>query len=299
MQKIDIMKSKVITMLELPISDYVKNYYREHNFAFDDFAKAAIIWNSYLGWQERIAMLQELADDTSDEALKLQVKDCIGYELQEQACFMDNADRNYIYRVTEYDDSSGHCYFTTIEKALAYGKDNCEDYILIDKIMLDPEDGRDIVGTCKWDKNGSTILKFSSFFCSNVPENTYGKEERFENAFISCEYPFERGDIVRHILTDEIGVIETSRADWEALLQRAESDKSSYDIYDLMVSVDYVSETGKIGYDHDQMLHLEKVTECTSKAETDLMKCISDLLQGKEMLWTYHYYLERYVNSIE
>lgn len=291
-------------MINLPISDYVKKYYKEHDIVLDDFTQATIIWIFHLCWEETLSMLQEIADRTEDEALKLQIRERVEFELQKKEEFMDNHDRKYIYNVIENDDGFGFAYFTTVEQALEYGKRNCESDLRIDKYPLNPVNDQCIVKnrTCIWDKSGSTIMALNPFSYGDfeVPEETHGRKERFEEAFIHCEFPFERGDIVRHIVTGKIGVLENSREDWERLLERVDSGELYGNAGDIVVSVDYVDEEdGHLYYDHRSLLNLEKVTEFNSIEEKELMECISKILQGKEMLTNYGYCLRRYLDSLQ
>lgn len=284
-------------MVNLPISDYVKNYYREHNIVLDDFTQATIIWISCLDWYEQIAKLQELAGTTTDEALKLQIQDRVSYELQVQADFMENSDRKYIYKVTENDDDAYPSYFSTVDRALAYGKVNCETTIRIEKIILDSEDIHDVVSDCCWDKNSSNILHLHAYTYNNYLEDLHGKKIRFEEAFIHCEFPFERGDIVRDVVDGQVGVLETPRAEWERFNRRVGSGELYADSSDNTVVMAYVGDDGTSYYDHINIFNLEKVTEFKSEAEENLLKSMSKMLRGEEMLWMYHYYLKQYVMS--
>lgn len=288
-------------MDNLPISDYVKNYYREHNIVLDDFTQATIIWIFHTCWEEQLSMLRGIADTTTDEALKLQIKERVAFELQKKTEFMENHDGKYIYGVTEDDNGFGASYFTTVKQALEYGKSNCESGIRIDKYLINPISDKhyEEVRTCIWDESGSTILSLNPFFYGDFkqPEENYGRADRFEEAFINCEFPFERGDIVRHVINGTIGVLETSKEDRARMLRQAELGELSLDASDVVVSVDYIGDDGTVYYDHFSFLNLEKVTEFESKEQEDLMRSISALLQGKEMLWSYTYYLQQYVNS--
>ena len=60
-------------MIELPIPDFTRNYYKEHGVAFSDSEKATIIWNSALPRPEILDALREIAGTTTDEKLKAQI----------------------------------------------------------------------------------------------------------------------------------------------------------------------------------------------------------------------------------
>lgn len=148
------------------------------------------------------------------------------------------------------------------------------------------------------DKLGENVL-----YCSSYPplfiEDTYGKNTRFEDAFFPYELPFERGDIVRDVITGKIGVLETSREEWVSLFPKIMSGQLYADASDDVVLVDFVDEDGSIDYDHISIFSLEKVFEFESKEQEELMQSISMLLQGKEMLGGYSYRLKRYVDRVK
>lgn len=85
-------------MLELPISDYLKEYYKEKNVTFTDPQKASIYWNSSLLQCEKVAALQELFHHTEDNVLKEQIREKLDIQAKTEEYFMKQDD-NYVYLV--------------------------------------------------------------------------------------------------------------------------------------------------------------------------------------------------------
>lgn len=272
-------------MINLPISNTMKNYYREHNLIFTDFEQATIVWIADLDWSEKITMLKEIADSTTDEALKLQINDRVEFEQQMLSQFKVNGG---CYR---YHAMDTECCFDTFEQGFTYGKSNDAARITIEKVLTATDEF--IAGYC-WSEHGIDFYyRYEDDACS---EETHGRFERFEESFIPFAFPFERGDIVRYIPTGDAGVLETSREDWERRVQRYYSE-NALSVYDTEVVVDFVNRHDELTCDLMRLSDLELVTEFVSHEEEALMRCMSGILRGEEMLGQITIELDQYVNS--
>lgn len=67
-------------MIDLQISEYMRNYYKEHGFIFPDSAQTTIFWRSDLPLVERLDILREIADKTDDETLKAEIHSLLDTE---------------------------------------------------------------------------------------------------------------------------------------------------------------------------------------------------------------------------
>lgn len=263
-------------MVNLPISDYIKNYYRKHNVVLDDFTQAVIIASEpqkWLDWSKKLSILREIAENTEDEGLKLQIRDHIAYKLREKAWFMDNQSGRYGYSCT-------FGVFTTFDEAIECEKQNGESEIEIikyDKSLkgLVPFEAT-IAAQGIWDKDGTTIFQLWSYTLEESPKDTYGKKKRFdENIVIPCVYPFDRGDIVRDIRTGEIGVLQTSREDWECLIRRTETDEYQTVLCNNVKVRTVSTYNGPHLVDSSiYLLHLEKIAETQCGIDKNILRCI-------------------------
>lgn len=181
-------------MVNLPISDYVKNYYQGRNIVLDDFTQAAIIASQrpeWMGWSKRLSMLQDIADNTADECLKLQIEDHINYRLRQKSRFMDNQGGRYFYYCSGY--------WTTIDKAIECGKQSGDSKISIikfdtSKYEVMPSEAA-MAGEAIWDTDGNTVLQLFSYTAiEEYPKDTHGRKTRFDlETIIPCVFPFARG----------------------------------------------------------------------------------------------------------
>ena len=79
-------------MCELVPSKTMREYLASVDFKFNDFQRAALIWNKPdVLWKERLEAIEKLADTTKDEDLKRQIKERVQFEKREWSAFLDNA----------------------------------------------------------------------------------------------------------------------------------------------------------------------------------------------------------------
>lgn len=125
--------------MQLPISEYLQNWYKEQGFVFTDFERAAIFWNTYLPLEDKLESLREIANTTADEGLRAQIKERLAHEAELKQGFFENNERNSVYIASSEDKAFGIHYFSTAERAAAYGKANSETAFTVHKERLDME----------------------------------------------------------------------------------------------------------------------------------------------------------------
>ena len=104
-------------------SKYVRDYCEKNNWEFDDWAIAALIYNSpSIHWEERLKRLEKFAKKCKDEELIRQIQERIDYEHQIYDKLTSYNDKdNYIYGVYESgDDTTALAFFTDYKMAKAY-----------------------------------------------------------------------------------------------------------------------------------------------------------------------------------
>lgn len=272
--------------MKLPISEYLQNWYREQGFIFTDFERAAIFWNTYLPLEDTLESLREIANTTADEGLRAQIKERLAHEAELKQGFFENNERNSVYVVSSEDKAFGIHYFSTAERAAAYGKAHSETAFTVRKERLDMEkDELACVGECTCSSVGS-IENFQikgRYYDSDEPIETHGKLERFENHLIAAKHPFRRGDIVRVEGEQELGVLETSQ----------EENHVNW-IAGGTVEVSFIDGNGSIYYDDCAVFTLEKITQWDNQPEWRFMQCMQKLLLGQGHLYDLSYFWHQY-----
>lgn len=128
-------------MKRLPISDFMWNYYQSHNVSFTDFQQATIIWNSSLPRLEILDALREIASTTTDEVLKEQIRERLAAEAENERIFLENDGRYFFIFVPDDENEWESRYFSTLDAAIAYGKDHSKETFQIRKeIFADKSD---------------------------------------------------------------------------------------------------------------------------------------------------------------
>ncbi len=129
--------------------------------------------------------------------------------------------------------------------------------------------------------------QLSEYLSREVPFN----EERdgyFTYIFYEVPNPFERGDIVRLVDTEEYGVVETSQRQWQEALARYQSDewrqaRLKPDYSDVQIRVGILKNDGTFGHAHINPIDLEQYQPFDSPVDK-LLLCASDLYRGKGSL---------------
>lgn len=281
-------------MLDLPISDYLKAYYKEKNVTFTDSQKASIYWNSSLLQCEKVAALQELFHHTEDNVLKEQIREKLDIQAKTEEYFMKQDD-NYVYLVVLDDAEAANNVFVSLDNALLYGKENCEENFKISKMILEERlasvtsDEGSLPGGMAGFKKDGTLLFCVCYDSREIEFTLVGAEEptSFENAYIPLLNPFEYGDIVR-IQGDSIpAIVVTPSDEWYETLERTKESGCSFLTYDSnTITVEFLYPDGEFSHDHLNIPDLEKIEEWEDEKEWNLLKAISDLMKGKGQVGT-------------
>jgi len=129
--------------------------------------------------------------------------------------------------------------------------------------------------------------QLSEYLSREVPFN----EERdgyFTYIFYEVPNPFERGDIVRLVDTEEYGIVETSQKQWQDDLARYQLDEWKQtglrpDYSDVQIRVGILNSDGTFGHVHINPIDLERYQPLDSPMDK-LLLCASDLYRGKGSL---------------
>lgn len=274
-------------MTELPIADCFKEHYKKHNAAFTDSERATIFWNSCLPLAEKLEALREIHDATNDEILKTQIKERLAFEAVTEELFMSR-DSDYVHLVILDDSNDVDRVFSSVNAAIAYGKEECDESFRIDKEILDDQLAPDadeatmLGGRAEFKKNG-TLISCSCY-------NSRGYEgvllnavvpESFEEAYIPVLNPFEYGDIVRIIGDSRPAIVVTSQELWNASTERIKSSPFPMNYYSNDLTVEFLYPDGEFLHGHPDIFSLEKIEQWDDEEEWKLLQSISELMKGK------------------
>ena len=268
-------------------SKYMREYLKDKK-EFTDWEKATLIWNSTVcTWKERMDLLKQLSERTSDVKLKIQIAERFQYEETAYQLFIENQNNQFVYVVFDtYRDASG--YFSEYEMARKYGMRECEKYggdhffiekqllfgqktkeniikpwisdknILKGSIFCESEyDGRENVWA-NYDKNGGIRLFYSMEMSAedNTRVDTMDRN-RFEYRFFKIPFGMETGTIVKSLYSGTYFVLECGEDDWNDYMNRTDADPSYYDFSDIQVIVFGIQKDGHWSHDHVNPMYLE------------------------------------------
>lgn len=292
-------------MIELPMSAFMRNYYREQGITFTDFQQATIIWNSGLPESEILDALREIASTTTNNALKEQIRERLDAEAENERIFLENDDRHFFIFVSDDEDEWESCYFSTLDAAIAYGKDHSKETFQIRKeSFADKCDGNAanndsdkmyVGGQARYTKGG--VLLECACYTEGI-SFSHSDPSRFEDAYIVLKNPFELGDIVKIVGDSRPAIVEVSQEDWKRDLER-NTDGSrkippSYD--NISLTVEFL-DRGEMYHGHPSILHLEKIDQWDDKLEWDVLQAASQIIKEtgslENFLYHYHRNLDR------
>lgn len=274
-------------MMELPIAICMKEHYSKLNTAFTDSERATIFWNSRLPLTDKLTALREILDTTDDDVLKDQIKTRLKMEEETIEAFQ-YCDKDYVHLVILDDEDGISRVFSSVDAAVEYGKQECEENFRVIKEILDDQvdsgaDERTLLGgEAGYRKDGTLV------FCSCYNSREYDvvllntvRSDGFEEAYIPVLNPFEYGDIVRIRDGSRLAIVVTSQQQWNERCERRKCSDMPLNYYLNTLTVEFLHPDGEFCHDHPDIFDLEKVEEWEDEAEWKLMQSISALMKGE------------------
>ncbi len=120
--------------------------------------------------------------------------------------------------------------------------------------------------------------------------------------------PFEKGDIVRFVGTEDYGIVSESQKDWKEYLDKYRSDEwrkkgITLDFSDAQIVVEFLGDDGTFGHDHINPIYLELYqpeADWSNRSPRDnLLIAASDLHRGEGSLEGLYILTEIYRNHIK
>lgn len=280
--------------IELIPSKTVREYIIRENIDMTDAQWATIIYNLDLDMEKKHDLLKELAEETIDVELNKQIQERIEYDKKCMASIENSKGCFYEVSIEGEEEWETIGYFATLELAKKYGMQKQVRFEVKKYEIVTTEDKEDC--DCKlaglgYDKEGG----MQYFYITE--EEKVNKRGRFEDKFIEIPNPFEIGDIVRIIGSDEcLGIVETSQEEWKKYLQRVRETNVTDDWVDVAITCCCFNEDLEAFHDHINPIFLEKVEgeEIGEGVIGELLQAGSDLMKGKGAL---SYFLYLYDNK--
>lgn len=228
--------------------------------------------------------MDELSEETRDEALRRQINERLDYEKKIFETFIYNQSGKYVYVVEDLEYEKGG-FFSDYNRALKYAKKYMQIYELkcriskqlivdtdADEIVRNPWRGNPNLGFeteeyCAYDGTAvasvtlnmsGEIERFSSY---ELPEeekivDSY-QVERFEYHFIKMPCPLQAGTPVKDIRNGSYYVLVEGEADWDRYLERIEEKNWYVDFSDIQMICYKLTESGIWSHEHINPLYLE------------------------------------------
>ena len=136
----------------------------------------------------------------------------------------------------------------------------------------------------------------------------FEEDDYFTYIFYEVPNPFERGDIVKLVRTEDYGIVETTQKSWKDNLIRwkspewwQESRFHYVDWSDVQIRVVFPGEDGTFSHAHINPVDLELYRPQKSRAEQSpldqLLLCASDLYKGGSSFDELYYFTAEYRKS--
>ena len=279
-------------MMELPISKDIKELYGKQNKEFTDSEKATIFWNSMLPCNEKLTALKEIMEATKDEVLREQIQRRLDIAAEEERLFM-LCDSDYIHSVILDDGKSTDGVFHSIDAAISYGKEKCEETFIIkkeileDNVEMDTDENILLGGEAKFKKDG-TVIECWCYHSREMEAAIINAIEAvdYEEAYIDVLNPFEYGDIVHMIGDSRPAIVVVSQEEWKRTKEHQKRSKYPPNYYSNSLTVEFLHPDGEFSHGHPDIWELEKVSEWEDKKEWELLQSISALMKGKGWIGT-------------
>ncbi len=296
-------------------SETVRKFVLDTGWTFTDMQKAALLFHNCWPLEEQYFWLRSLRDKTEDENLRKQITEYLSCREQGLQDFKDNRDRSHIYvlKIKDEDEDEYQYYniqpkgfFFDWELAYEHGKRRecpfqIEKFLVCD-VSKPSDDCNSAVAEICFNEDG----KKSYFWSSKFPFYEE-RDDYFTFVFYEVPNPFERGDIVRLIGTEDYGIVEISQKQWKDNLIKWRSPEwlqkgLRVDYSDVQIRVVFPNEDGDFCHAHInpvdlELYHPEKDEETGWSSLDLLLMCASDLYKGKGLLDDLYYYTDIFRKS--
>jgi hypothetical protein len=131
------------------------------------------------------------------------------------------------------------------------------------------------------------------------------RSDCFEEIFYKVPNPFNRGDVVFDLDTEEYGIVENTQEDWNWIIKKHEAGELECDAGDVQIRVVFLQDDGTFSHSHVRPLDLElyqlpKGLDYTKMSARDnVLLLASEMYKGIGSLDDLEYFAEIYRYSKE
>lgn len=284
-------------------STTVRNYAREAPWNFSDLSRACLIANSDARINDKIRYLRRIQEYTEDKELYAQIESYISGVQSLLQSFKQNGKPYYTYILylmeddIDYSDPDG--YFTDFDLAFDAGVSTKKAFRIEKRALNMLLEKSEFYAEIRYDNEGDLI---NIYYSTDDRMVTYQGHPNFMMSYIFVPNPFERGDIVYHIRTNQYGVVETSKDDdIEWFIHDANQVAASdFDFTDVAITVAFLNCDGTFSHQHINPVYLEKysieVPWSEASARDRLLSCAQDIYRGEGSLEEITYLQNAYRN---
>lgn len=311
-------------------SEYYLKYLEDNDITFSDFETAAILSNIIKNPFELNEALKSLSENSNDNNLVKQIHNKIDNDDKLYKLFKENANNEAVYIVKRIEDNEEDIYGYffdyqnaydkalelnnefIIEKQKVQSKNNVIkgiSYVYINPYYFDDakieehveNDYTDELGYIRYDVDGSIRyfyvkdLMIKDKSDKEILLKAYNPDY-FENAYIYLPNPFAYGDIVKDVTTEEKGIVECRRDDYEAFNEKVKNGFYA-DNFDAGTTVCYLKNDGRFIHNHPLVLFLEKYEPDKSDDNYEILKCASAITKQECSLDYFTEIYEKYRNN--
>lgn len=251
-------------------SPEVRALIEETKHVFSAWDKATIVWNSDYNLFDKYEELREIAIESEDDNLKMQIVERIEYDKRAFEQFA-KANQGFIYLVdtSEYHPEQNIIgYYRNVDLAIEAGKKSGYSFT-VEKHQIIEENMEDVpkedfmlgmpVASISFDDKGLLLDYWSTEYQGDqdikIDELS---RERFENAYVVVPNPFHKGDTVCVCGSDRVGNVEVSQEEWKKYVEQALLPNAVEDWIDVSITVRYGD---KWDYEHINPIYLRRVND--------------------------------------
>lgn len=280
-------------------SKTARDFYNNHQFS--DIELASLVWNcETLSWNDKLKYLKELTNSSNDKVLVKEIQRFIDNENKKFELIKNCNNEDYIYFLECDEQPSGFfdkwddaynfamdCFgetdikFSINVSAKNLIKKNSKIYINTIKITDDnkyaPKDKEDLLWRL-YEWNSSVYFRNGKIYKVWARQQILDPEHyktqinewdfSFTCAYINAPLPFKAGDIVKDIITGNVGVV------WHEEQKYSEDFIKSLEFFDWQPPFYTLDKNGRWGHDHfsPQILELVKPTFTRDKKEDKIKR---------------------------
>ena len=288
-------------MKNLICSKDIREYVQRIGYEFSDFEKAVLIMHNGQSLTKQHQLLLQLEKTTADEKLKKKIQTKINYDTKcIQEIQTSAPDEIFMLEVPfedENDEGKIREYFILFDDAFNCALEAMRDFT-ISKIKLhrgktqwDEDDFDDgIIEYIKY-KEGEPVWYWGSNFEGVKYDDD---DENFETIEIPIPHPFEKGDMIRIVGTDDYGIVVEYGEGGEYELDGVGKVNKHESI-----TIELVDENALFSHFHVLPSELEHANLPESDPLRELLRIAGYMSQGYSYLQGFQMACEKYLESMK